>query len=141
MANIGRKGAVAMAGCSLLLINITMTEPTTTSLNVNKIVTVLVFGVTMVSAIVGSVLAIDTRYAKVNQVTVDLNSAKNEIIITLSHEVSKNRAVMVAGMQRNADDIEFEMRKMELAGQPESRYLKSKLLSLMRDIESLKHEK
>jgi septation ring formation regulator EzrA len=45
---------------------------------------------------------------------------------------------MIAGMQRDADDIEFQMIEIEEAGEKVPRFLKEKHKQITRQIEDLK---
>lgn len=95
--------------------------------------------ITAISTIVGAFIAIDTRYAKAEQMIVSLNSAKNEIIQEMRREVVKNRAVMITQMQREADDIEWKILQIEEAGETAPRFMHDKLKLILRDIEELEN--
>ena len=94
--------------------------------------------VTTISTIVGAFLAIDTRYAKATELRVDLNYAKNEIISEMRREVVKNRSVMIASMQREADELEYQMSVLEEAEKPVPRYMQDKFKQITRQIAELK---
>lgn len=82
--------------------------------------------------IVGAVFAFDARY----NTTPAINSLKAEVV----QEIAVNRSAMISLMQRDADDIEFEMITMESNDKPIPRYLIDKHKQLLRDIEKLKKD-
>ena len=94
----------------------------------------LVAGIVAVLTMIGGVIAADARYTKDD----DLQLIKNEIINEMRREVTKNRAVMIALMQRDADDIEFQMVEIEDKDEKVPRFLKEKHKQISRQIESLK---
>ena len=94
----------------------------------------LVAGIAAVLAMIGAVIGADARYVKYD----DLQDIKNEIINEMRREVTKNRAVMIASMQRDADDIEFQMVEFEEAGKKVPRFLIEKHKQITRQIEDLK---
>ena len=94
----------------------------------------LVAGITAVLAMIGGIIAADSRYTKHD----DLLKIKDEIVNEMRQEVTKNRAVMIASMQRDADDIEFQMIEIEEAGEKVPRFLKEKHKQITRQIEDLK---
>lgn len=94
----------------------------------------IVAGITAVLAMIGGIIAADSRYTK----HADLLEIKDEIVNEMRREVTKNRAVMIAGMQRDADDIEFQMIEIEEEGAKVPRFLKEKHKQITRQIEDLK---
>lgn len=94
----------------------------------------IVASITAVLAMIGAVIGADSRYTKHD----DLLDIKNEIVEEMRREITKNRAVMIASMQRNADDIEFQMIEIEEAGEKVPRFLKEKHKQITRQIEDLK---
>ena len=94
----------------------------------------LIGGTAAVVALIGGLFAADARYIKSD----DLQQVKNEIINEMRYEVSKNRAVMIASMQRNADDIEFQIAEIEQEGDKVPRFLIEKHRQITRQIEDLK---
>lgn len=114
-----------------------------------------VVGVTAALGLVAGVIGFDSRYLKKPDLVTtkieilaetdriytkadDLEAVKNEIINELRQEVSKNRAVMIASMQRTADDIEFQMMEHESDGTKVPRFLIEKHKQIIRQIEDLK---
>lgn len=93
----------------------------------------LVTGIVAVLAMIAAVIGADARYTKYD----DLQDIKNEIIDEMRREVSKNRAVMIASMQRSADDIEFQMMEHEQEGTKVPRFLIEKHKQITRQIEDL----
>ena len=93
----------------------------------------LVAGVIAVLTMIAAVIGADARYIKSD----DLENAKNEIINEMRREVSKNRAVMIASMQRSADDIEFQIMEHEQNDQKVPRFLIEKHKQITRQIEDL----
>lgn len=85
-----------------------------------------------IGVIVGAVFAFDARY---NTKPV-IDSLKAEIV----NEIAVNRSAMISIMQREADDIEFEMITLQAAGEQVPRYLIDKHKQLERDIEKLKKD-
>jgi len=113
-----------------------------------------VAGVTAALALIAGVIGFDSRYLKEADLDAakiefmsetdkkytradDLEAVKNEIINELRQEVSKNRAVMIASMQRTADDIEFQMMEHEQGGTKVPRFLIEKHKQILRQIEDL----
>jgi len=93
----------------------------------------LVAGIIAVLTMIGAIIGADARYVKSD----DLTLAKNEIINEMRREVSKNRAVMIASMQRSADDIEFQIMEHEQKGAKVPRFLIEKHKQISRQIEDL----
>lgn len=119
-------------------------------INITNIIVTVTAGLGLVAA----VIAFDSRYLKDDDLstakteilneaderyteTDDLENVKNEIINELRTEVSKNRAVMIASMQRTADDIEFQMMEHEQNGTKVPRFLVEKHKQILRQIEDL----
>ena len=113
-----------------------------------------VAGITAALALIAGVIGFDSRYLKEADldaakiefmaetdakytIAADLETTKNEIINELRQEVSKNRAVMIASMQRSADDIEFQMMEHEQEGTKVPRFLIEKHKQIIRQIEDL----
>ena len=94
----------------------------------------VVASTTAVVALISAIIAADARYTKVD----DLNKVKNEIIDEMRTEVTKNRKVMIATMQREADDLEFAMMEYEQEGKQPPRYMEEKFKQITRQIEELK---
>ena len=94
----------------------------------------IVAGITAVLGMIAGILAADARYTKHD----DLLKIKDEIVNEMRQEVTKNRAVMIASMQRDADDIEFQMIEIEEKGEKVPRFLKEKHKQITRQIEDLK---
>lgn len=94
----------------------------------------IVGGITAVLAVIGGVITFDTRYTKDD----DLQTVKNEIINEMRREVTKNRAVMIGSMQRDADDLEYKMLEFEQTNKPVPRYIVEKHKQIIRQIEELK---
>lgn len=88
------------------------------------------------TALIATIFAIDARYTKDS----DLQHVKKEIVGELRTEVTKNRAIMIDTMQREADDIEFQMVEMQGAGKIVPRYLVEKHKQITRSIEKLKND-
>jgi hypothetical protein len=84
-------------------------------------------------AIVAAVLGADDRYGKKS----DLEDMKNEIINEMRLEVTKNRAVMILNMQRDADDLEFQMLEIKDVGNKVPRYIIEKHTEIIRQIKNL----
>ena len=95
--------------------------------------TAIIAGITAVTSLLAGVFAIDSRYAKIS----DVNDAKTEIINEMRREVVKNRDVMIDGMRRESDDIEFQIMELERKGQTAPRYLVEKHKQILRQIEKL----
>lgn len=101
------------------------------------IITTAIGVVTTIATIGGGFLFFEDRYAHQQDLTISLNSAKNEIISTLSAEVVKNRAVMITSMQREADDVEYQMSMLRAEGKPVPRHMIDKFKAITRLIEDL----
>jgi len=94
----------------------------------------IIGGATAVVALITAIIAADARYTK-NE---DLQDIKNEIINEMRREVSKNRTVMIASMQRDADDLEFQMMDYEQNNKPIPRFIVEKHKQITRQIDELK---
>jgi hypothetical protein len=101
------------------------------------IITTAIGVVTTIATIGGGFLFFEDRYAHQSDLTVSLNSAKNEIIATLSAEVVKNRAVMITTMQREADELEYQITMLQAEGKPVPRHIIDKFKAITRSIEDL----
>jgi hypothetical protein len=97
----------------------------------------IVGGITAALALIGAIISFDARYTKVD----DLVKVKIEIIHEMRQEVVKNRTVMINAMQREADDLEYQMAELEKASQPVPRYMSDKFKHIQRQIEALKNDK
>lgn len=93
----------------------------------------IVAGIVTVLTMIGAVLAADARYTKQD----DLQAVKNEIINEMRTEISKNRAVMIGSMQRDADDLEFMMMEFEQDDKKVPRYIIEKHKQITRQIDEL----
>ena len=96
----------------------------------------IVAGITVVLGVFGGVLTFDSRYVK----SAALESTKNEIIGEMRREVVRNRSVMINNMQREADDVEFQISEIESKNKKAPRYLLEKHKQILRQIEDLKNE-
>ena len=94
----------------------------------------IIGGTSAALALIAAILAADARYTKHD----DLVDIKNEIINEMRREVAKNRTVMIASMQRNADDLEFQMMDYEQQHKPTPRFIIEKHKQITRQIEELK---
>ena len=99
-------------------------------------ITQIITTVGAAAALIASIFAIDARYTK----DADLEHIKNEIVGELRTEVAKNRSIMIDTMQREADDLEFQIYELTEAGKPVPRYLSDKHKQITRDIEKLENE-
>lgn len=97
--------------------------------------------VTGALALIGAVIAFDARYAKEDQVVQSIVDIKDDIITEMRREVVKNRSVMIDNMQREADDIEYQMMQLESQSKPVPRFMSDKYKQITRQIETLKNEK
>ena len=94
----------------------------------------IVAGTAAVLTLIGAIITADARYTKQD----DLQDIKNEIINEMRFEISKNRTVMIASMQRDADDLEFQMMDYEQKQKPIPRFIIEKHKQITRQIEELK---
>ena len=101
----------------------------------------IIGGITIVLSLVGGVIAFDSRYAKHEEFILTLSQLKIDIINEMRTEVVKNRTVMIQAMQREADDLDYQIKQMEKAGEPVPRYLSEKHTQIERQIEALKNDK
>jgi len=97
----------------------------------------VVVAITAVLGVFGGVLTFDSRYVKESS----LESTKNEIIGEMRREVVRNRSVMINSMQREADDVEFQISELESKNKKAPRYLLEKHKQITRQIEDLKNDK
>lgn len=95
---------------------------------------------TTILGMVAAVVVFDDRYAKESGLKENLNNIKTEIISEMRAEVAKNRSVMISDMQRDADDLEYEISQYEKRGEEPPRYKVDKRKQILRDIEELKAE-
>ena len=93
--------------------------------------------ITTVLGLAAGIFVFDDRYAKAKTFTTDISRAKVEIISRLESEVGRNRAAMVNNMQRDADDLEYEMSLLRGAETDVPRYMVEKHRQLVRDIRDL----
>lgn len=100
----------------------------------------IVAGISAVLALVGGIIAFDSRYSKETDITEKLTNAKTEIISEMRREVVKNRSVMIAAMQREADDLEYQITRLERSGEPVPRYMSDKHKQILRQITTLRNE-
>lgn len=94
--------------------------------------------ITAILTLLGAVFVFDDRYAKHAVISKDLDQLKLDIISEMRTEVSKNRIAMIQNMQREADDLDFEIYSARQRGEEPSRYLIDKNKQINRDIETLK---
>ena len=95
-----------------------------------------------IAAIVGmiaGVVVLDDRYAKEDGLQSKLDLLQSAVIKEMRLEVAKNRNAMISNMQRDADDVEFAIKKLEDANQPVPRFQIEKFKQITRDIEELKN--
>jgi len=108
----------------------------------------IIVGITASLSLIAGVIAFDSRYTKQDEFTstiLEVNSkftaiisdAKNDIIDEMRTEVVKNRSVMITSMQREADDLEFQMEILKLNAKPVPRYMIEKHKQIIRQIEAL----
>ena len=100
----------------------------------------IIGGVTAALALVGSIIAFDARYAKQEDFLQGLAEVKNEIINEMRREVVKNRTVMINAMQREADDLEYQMMELEKDNKDVPRYMSEKHKQILRQIEALRDD-
>lgn len=98
---------------------------------------------TTVAAILGMIAAVfvfDDRYEKASGIDAKLTTMQTTIISEMRNEVTRNRTAMISNMQRDADDLEFEIMQFEREnpGQQAPRYKIEKHKQILRDIEELK---
>lgn len=100
----------------------------------------IVAGITAVLGLIGGIIAFDSRYAKQEDFVNALSAVKTEIINEMRSEVVKNRSVMINAMQREADDLEYQMVELEKNNKPVPRYMSDKHKQILRQIEALKDD-
>ena len=95
----------------------------------------------IVGGISATVALLATIIAGYNTLTTDeeLMSAKQEIVTEMRREVVKNRGVMISTMQREADDILWDMSGMD-ENSDKYRHLSEKHRAITRQIEELRNE-
>lgn len=91
-------------------------------------------GVTTLLSLLFGVWKVDDRYAKVGEI----DKAKNEIIKEMRREVVKNRSAMIATMEREFDDLGYDISVMQTTEVPVPRYIEEKRRQLQRDIAQLR---
>lgn len=92
---------------------------------------------TTVAAILGMIAAVfvfDDRYEKASGIDAKLSTMQTTIISEMRNEVTINRTAMISNMQRDADDLEYEMSLLDTP----PRYMIEKHKQILRDIEELK---
>lgn len=95
---------------------------------------------TAVIGLIAGIVALDSRYAKEDDFGKKLTAIKNDIIGEMRKEVVLNRTVMIANMQREADDLEFQINQLEASNKPVPRFMIEKYKQINREIEDLKNE-
>ena len=90
--------------------------------------------------LIGALFAFDGRYEKAGESAKIMTAAKNEIIHELRSEVSTNRGVLILNMQRDADDLEFQISEYENKNEIAPRYIIEKHKAIVREIETLKKD-
>ncbi len=93
--------------------------------------------VTTVLGLAAGIFVFDDRYAKAKTFNDAVNRAKLEVIQEMRSEVGRNRKAMVSNMQREADDLEYEMSILRAAAAEVPRYMVEKHRNLLRDIREL----
>lgn len=109
-------------------------------MNINFKPMTIVSTLTGALALVAAVIAFDSRYAKEEALNEKLDGLETRIISEMRNEVVKNRSVMITGMQREADDLEFQIHQFELKGETPPRYMTDKYKQILRQIATLKDE-
>jgi hypothetical protein len=94
--------------------------------------------ITAILGMVAAVIVFDDRYAKEEGLTEQLAAMQTSIIAEMRTEVTKNRSAMISNMQRDADDLEYEMSQIERSGDQPPRHMIDKHKQILRDIEELK---
>ena len=69
----------------------------------------------------------------------ELEAAKQEIVSEMRREVVRNRGVMISTMQREADDLLWDMQGLEMSSDL-YKHLAEKHRDITRQIESLRNE-
>lgn len=96
-----------------------------------------------IATVIGTIFAVinlDARYAKEHDVETSMQQVEINIVKEMRTEIVKNRGVMINNMQREADDIEYEMTLLEANNQNVPRYLSDKFKQITRQIEDLRNE-
>lgn len=104
----------------------------------NKIIATIVSLGTVVGAI-SAFFAFDDRY---NNATIvqSIQSAKVEIVSEMRTEVGTNRSALISLLQRDADDLEFEISELERKGEDVPRFKIERHKATLRQIEELKKD-
>ena len=95
-------------------------------------------GITAALALIGSIIGFDARYAKQADIDSKLNNVKDQIINEMRTEIVRNRSVMISAMQREADDLEYQMMELQRHHKEVPRYMSDKHKQILRQIEALK---
>lgn len=116
-------------------------------MDLKKVITGAAATITAVVGLFGAVIGFDARYAKEEdfmsskqELLQTIEAAQRQIVDEMRAEVVKNRSVMIEGMQREADDLEYQMMELEKASKPVPRYMVEKHKQILRQIEALKHD-
>jgi hypothetical protein len=99
----------------------------------------IIAGITAVLGLIGGIFTFDARYAKQTDFDTKITDIKNEIIDEMRREVVKNRSVMINAMQREADDLEYQMNVLERENKNIPRYMSDKHKQILRQIEELQN--
>lgn len=108
----------------------------------------IVAGISVALTLFAGVIAFDTRYTKQTAFETSMKSVQLEFIDTLEdvktdiidemrREVVRNRTVMLGNMQREADNLEWQILELEGADKPVPRYMSEKFKEITRQIEAL----
>jgi len=97
-------------------------------------------GIAGILGLLFAVWKVDDRYVKATQFTDQLEANKIAIISETRREIVKNRTAMIYAMERDVDDLEFEINNLREAEKSVPRYLFEKQNQLRRDIENLRSQ-
>ena len=99
----------------------------------------IVGSITAVLGLIAAFFVVDDRWNNAG-LSHQLESAKNEIVGEMRTEVGENRSALITLLQRDADDLEFEISKIEARGEEVPRHTLERFKSTQRQIEDLKNE-
>ncbi len=94
--------------------------------------------ITAIVGMIAGVVVLDDRYAKEGELQSKLDNVQTAIITEMREEVAKNRTAMISILQSEADDVAYEIKTLEDAGQHVPRFILEKYTRLTRTIEGLK---
>jgi len=97
-------------------------------------------GIAGILGLLFAIWKVDDRYVKASQFKEISDANKIAIITETRYEIVKNRTAMIYAMERDVDDLEYEISILRESSEDIPRYLFEKKNQLRRDIDNLKRQ-